>query len=74
MLSWLLDSPTESRGLYPHIVLIQSHISHVELGSDPPETAPFPLDRALIILLAALTALAAEGTRMFCGVTGMWLW
>jgi len=44
---------------------MQSHISQVELGSAlPPDTA----DLALIILLAAL---APDGTRMFCGITGI---
>ena len=56
---------TVSLGWYPHIVLIQSHISHVELGS---ALLPATADLALIMLLVAL---APEGTRIFCGVTGM---
>lgn len=44
---------------------MQSHISQVELGS---ALVPATIDLALIILLAAL---APDGTRMFCGVTGM---
>ena len=59
---------TDSRGWYPHILLIQSHISHVELGS--PVANIGTADRADMTLLVALTPLAPDGTRMPAGMTG----
>ena len=59
------DILIESRGWYPHNDRIVSHISHVLLGS-PPDMAGMP-DCALMVELAAL---APDGTRIFCIVTG----